>query len=62
VIYKRGVAPRGKKPSVVLKSRDATPGTISLRQQGLTLVTGETYKLSAYDFYGAKWASQDAIH
>ncbi len=48
VIYRRDGGPKGKKPSIVLKSDGATPGTVSLRQQGMTLVAGETYKLSAY--------------
>ena len=47
VFYDRVGGPEGKKPSVVLKS-DGKSGTVSLRQQGLTLVAGETYKLSAY--------------
>ena len=47
VIYDRVGGPEGKKPSVVLKS-DGKSGTVSLRQQGMTLVAGETYKLSAY--------------
>ena len=48
VEYNRGGGPEGKKPSIVLKSDEATPGTVSLRQQGMTLVAGEKYKLSAY--------------
>ena len=48
VIYNRVGGPEGKKPSVVLKSGDAKSGTVSLRQQGMTLVAGETYRLSAY--------------
>jgi hypothetical protein len=47
VAYDRVGGPEGKKPSVVLKS-DGKSGTVSLRQQGLTLVAGETYKLGAY--------------
>lgn len=47
VVYDRVGGPEGKKPSVVLKS-DGKSGTVSLRQQGLTLVAGETYKLSAF--------------
>ncbi len=47
VFYDRVGGPEGKKPSVVLKA-DGKSGTVSLRQQGLTLVAGETYKLSAY--------------
>ena len=45
VIYSRVGGPGGKKPSIVLKSDGATAGTVSLRQQGMTLVAGETYKL-----------------
>ena len=37
VIYRRAGGPEGKKPSVVLKSDGARPGTVSLRQQGMTL-------------------------
>ncbi|HQZ66329.1 MAG TPA: hypothetical protein PLY87_14670, partial [Planctomycetaceae bacterium] len=48
VFYDRVGGPEGKQPAVVLKNDDNTPGTISLRQQGLTLVAGETYKFSAY--------------
>lgn len=47
VIYDRVGGPEGKKPSVKLKGSGAS-GTVSLRQQGMTLVAGETYKLSAY--------------
>ncbi len=47
VFYDRVGGPQGKKPAVVLKNDGNTPGTASLRQQGLTLVAGETYKLSA---------------
>ena len=48
VLYNRVGGPEGKKPSIVLKNDRATGDTVSLRQQGMTLVTGETYKLSAY--------------
>ncbi len=48
VSYHRTGGPEGKKASVVLRSDGTVPGTVSLRQQGLTLVPGETYKLSAY--------------
>jgi hypothetical protein len=48
VIYSRVGGPEGKKPSIVLKSGGRALGTVSLRQQGMTLVAGETYKLSAY--------------
>ncbi len=52
--------PRGKKPAVVLKNDGNTPGTASLRQQGLTLVAGETYKLSARSRPRASSAAQAA--
>ena len=42
VFYNRVGGPEGKKPSVVLKS-DGKSGTISLRQQGMTLVAGEIH-------------------
>ena len=48
VIYCRSGGPEGKKASLVLKSDGTTPGTVSARQQGMTLAAGETYKLSAY--------------
>jgi len=48
VFYDRVGGLDGKRPAVVLKNGDNTPGTMSLRQQGLTLVAGETYKFSAY--------------
>ncbi len=48
VIYDRIGGPEGKKPSIVLKAAGAASGTVSLRQQGMTLVAGETYKLSGY--------------
>jgi len=48
VIYRRNGGPEGKKASIVLKSDGTVPSTISARQQGMTLVAGETYKLSAY--------------
>ena len=47
VFYDRVGGPEGKKPSVVLRS-DGKSGTVSLRQQGMTLVAGETYRVSAY--------------
>lgn len=40
--------PEGRTASVVLHSDGSVPGTISMRQQGLILVAGETYKLSAW--------------
>jgi len=48
VIYRRAGGPEGKMASIVLKSDGTVPGTVSARQQGMTLVAGETYKLSAY--------------
>jgi len=48
VIYHRAGGPEGKKASIVLQDDGKTPGTVSLRQQGMTLVAGETYTLSAY--------------
>jgi hypothetical protein len=48
VIYSRVGGPQGQKPSIRLTSDNASSGTISCRQQGLTLVAGETYKLSVY--------------
>lgn len=48
VFYDRVGGPQGKIPAVVLKADGSMPGTVSLRQQGMTLVTGEKYKLSAY--------------
>jgi hypothetical protein len=48
VFYDRVGGPEGKMPAVVLRGDPATPGTVSLRQQGMTLVAGERYKLSAY--------------
>lgn len=43
--YNRAGGPEGKKASVVLKSDGPSPSNVSLRQQGMTLVAGETYKL-----------------
>ncbi|MCX7044628.1 MAG: hypothetical protein NTX50_03945 [Candidatus Sumerlaeota bacterium] len=48
VLYRRAGGPDGKKASIVLQGDAATPGEVSVRQQGMTLVAGETYKLSAY--------------
>ncbi|NLS95237.1 MAG: hypothetical protein GXX96_24025 [Planctomycetaceae bacterium] len=47
VVYDRSGGPDGKKAAVILKSDDPNSATVSLRQQGMTLVAGETYKLSA---------------
>ena len=48
VFYDRSGGPQAKLPAVVLKGDGTLPGTVSLRQQGMTLVAGETYKLSAW--------------
>ncbi|MDD4872746.1 MAG: hypothetical protein PHR77_19510, partial [Kiritimatiellae bacterium] len=48
VVYHRAGGPGGKKASIVLKNDGILPGSVSARQGGLTLVAGETYKLSAY--------------
>ncbi|MHB8898271.1 MAG: carbohydrate binding domain-containing protein [Thermoguttaceae bacterium] len=55
VLYDRSGGPEGKKAAVFLQSDGATPGTVSLRQQGLTLVAGETYRLSA-------WVKTEGFH
>ena len=47
VHYLRTGGPDGKKPAVVLIGDDRVPVTSSIRQEGLTLVAGGTYKLSA---------------
>lgn len=47
VVFRRTGGPEGKLPAVALVGDGATPGTASVRQQGLTLAEGETYKLSA---------------
>lgn len=48
VFHRPAGGPGGKLPSVLLKGDGAGPGTASLRQQGINLVAGETYKLSAW--------------
>ena len=48
VAYRGDGGPQGKKASICLQSDGTTPGAVSVRQQGMTLVAGETYKLSAY--------------
>ena len=48
VVYHRAGGPEGKKASIVLQSDGTMSGTVSARQQGMVLVPGETYKLSAY--------------
>jgi hypothetical protein len=47
VIYQRTGGPEGRKPAIVLRGGADTPGSLNARQQGLTLVAGETYRLSA---------------
>ncbi len=47
VFYDRAGGPDGKKAAVILRGDGTKSGTVSLRQQGMTLVAGETYKLSA---------------
>jgi hypothetical protein len=48
VVYQRTGGPAGKQPAVLLQADNTQTGEASVRQQGLTLVAGETYKLSAY--------------
>lgn len=48
VFCHRAGGPEGRLASVVLQSDGSTGGTVSMRQQGLILVGGETYKLSAW--------------
>jgi hypothetical protein len=48
VLYLRTGGPEGKKAALVLKSDGTAAGEASARQQGLTLVAGGTYKLSAF--------------
>ncbi|NLF16027.1 MAG: hypothetical protein GX595_02065, partial [Lentisphaerae bacterium] len=47
VSYARTGGPGGSQPAVVLHSDEKAATTVSLRQQGLGLVAGETYRLSA---------------
>jgi hypothetical protein len=48
VLYQRTGGPEGKMPAVVLQGDpDGTAG-VNVRQQGMTLAPGETYRLSAY--------------
>lgn len=44
----RAGGPEGRKAAIVLHADGTAPGTVSMRQQGLVLVAGETYKLSAW--------------
>jgi hypothetical protein len=48
VIYLRAGGPEGKRVAIVLQSDGTAVGTVSARQQGMKLVAGETYKLSAF--------------
>lgn len=48
VIYHRTGGPGGRKPAIVLLGDGSVPGSVSVRQQGLALVPGETYRLSAW--------------
>ena len=48
VVYQRTGGPEGRKPAIVLQGDQGATGQVSVRQPGMTLVAGETYKLSAY--------------
>lgn len=48
VVYQRAGGPGGRMPAVVLQGDEGATRQVSVRQQGLVLVAGETYKLSAY--------------
>ena len=48
VVYHRAGGPEGKTASIVLQSECTMPGEVSVHQREMTLVAGETYKLSAY--------------
>lgn len=48
VFYRRVGGPEGKKPAIVLKGDGTKLGSVSARQEGMILVAGETYRLSAY--------------
>lgn len=48
VVYQRSGGPEGRKPAVALQGDGGATRQVSVRQQGLVLVAGETYKLSAY--------------
>lgn len=48
VVYQRAGGPGGRKPAIVLQGDGNSKGQVSVRQQGMVLVAGETYKLSAY--------------
>lgn len=47
-VFLRTGGPGGKKAAIALRSDGAAPGDASVRQQGMTLVAGGTYKLSAH--------------
>jgi len=47
VVYQRTGGPEGRKPAIVLRGGEDSAGQLNARQQGLTLVPGETYRLSA---------------
>ena len=48
VVYQRTGGPGGRKPAIVLQGGGDATKQVTVRQQGMTLVAGETYKLSAY--------------
>ncbi len=48
VLYQRTGGPGGRKPAILLQGEADGATRPSVRQQGLTLVAGETYKLSAF--------------
>jgi len=48
VFFERTGGPEGKKAAVTLRGSGAGSGAANARQQGLTLVPGGTYKLSAF--------------
>lgn len=48
VNYRRVGGPEGKKAAILLKGDGTKLGAVSARQQGMTLVAGETYRLSAF--------------
>jgi hypothetical protein len=48
VVYLRTGGPEGRRPAIVLQGEKEAAGQVSVRQQGLTLVAGETYRLSVY--------------
>jgi hypothetical protein len=48
VLYQRAGGPEGRKPAIVLQGDPDGNARPNVRQQGLTLVAGETYKLSAF--------------